>query len=63
MNLIVMSDYGMADVDELEPIFLDSHLDLDSIQYVIMSSGYATIIPYALDHNKVGKCSSLDKYI
>lgn len=53
MNLMVISDFGMSDDTLLEPIFIDDYLDLQHIQYVILSSGYAAIVPYALTHKAV----------
>lgn len=53
MNLMVMSDYGFTDTSYLQPVLLDQYLDMDIIQYVILSSGYAQIIPYALEQYKV----------
>ena len=53
MNLVVMSDYGASDARLLEPIFLDDYVDLDETQFIIMSAGYATIIPYALTQQKI----------
>ena len=53
MNVIVMSDYGFTDVDYLEPVLLDEYLEFELIQYVILSAGYAQIIPYALEQHKV----------
>ena len=50
---MVMSDYGMTSDDQLRPIYLDDYLDLYYIQYVIVGSGYATIIPYALEQQKI----------
>lgn len=50
---MVMSDYGMVADDQLKPIYLDDFLDLYYIQYVIVSSGYAQIIPYALEQQKI----------
>ena len=53
INFMVLSDYGMTADSDLTPIYLDEYLDLYYIQYVIVSSGYATIIPYALEQEKV----------
>ena len=39
MNVLVLSDYGMSDNSELKPVYLDDYLELDLIQYVILSSG------------------------
>ncbi len=50
MNLMVLSDYGMTADNELEPIFIDEYLNMTKIQYVILSSGYAAIVPYALTY-------------
>ena len=52
---MVLSDYGMTHSDDLVPIYLDEYLDLSYIQYVIVASGYATILPYALEQEKVTK--------
>lgn len=53
MNVIVMSDYGVTDTRGLQKVVLDECIDLDSVQYVIYSSGYASIVPFALQHEKV----------
>ncbi len=53
MNLMVISDYGLTDDKYLEDIPLDEYLDMDNLQYIILNSGYATLIPYALTHHKV----------
>jgi len=53
MNVIVMSDYGVTDTRGLQKVVLDHCIDLDSVQYVIYSSGYASIVPFALQHEKV----------
>ena len=50
---MVMSDYGMTSDIDLVPIYLDNYLDLSYIQYVIVGSGYAQIIPYALEQQKI----------
>ncbi len=51
--MMLISDYGMTDVQDLVPVFLDEFIDMDQLQYVILSSGYAALIPYALTHPKV----------
>jgi hypothetical protein len=48
-----MSDYGMSAASDLEPIVLDEYVDTSLVQFVIYNSGYASIIPYALEHRKV----------
>lgn len=61
MNLMVMSDYGFTDTSYLQPVLLDQYLDMDIIQYVILSSGYAQIIPYALEQYKIlHDCESIE---
>ncbi len=52
MNVLVVSDYGLTDTDHLTPLPLDKLLDMDQIQYIILSSGYASVIPYALTYQK-----------
>lgn len=58
MNLMVLSDYGQTSEENLDPIPLDEYLDMDQIQYVILSSGYAAITPYALTYQKVSQKDS-----
>ncbi len=53
MNVMVVSDYGLTDSEHLTPIPLDQLLDMDQIQYIILSSGYASVIPYALSYQKI----------
>ncbi len=43
MNVMVLSDYGMSKTEELKDIYLDEYLDMQRIQYVILSSGYAQV--------------------
>eukprot|EP00095_Tigriopus_kingsejongensis_P000745 maker-scaffold273_size229271-snap-gene-1.19 protein:Tk00745 transcript:maker-scaffold273_size229271-snap-gene-1.19-mRNA-1 annotation:"hypothetical protein DAPPUDRAFT_31637" len=61
MNLMVISDYGFTDITYLEPVLLDQYLDMDLIQFIILSSGYAQIIPYALEQYKIlHNCQSIE---
>jgi hypothetical protein len=53
MNLLVISDYGITDIRGLSEVVLDDCIDLNSVQYVIYSAGYASIVPFALQHEKV----------
>ena len=53
INLLVISDYGLSDTDELKDVNLEEYLDEDDYQYIIYTSGYATIIPYALKHDQI----------
>ena len=56
MNVLVISDYGITDITDLNEVVLDDCIDLNSVQYVIYSAGYASIVPFALQHEKVKKC-------
>lgn len=53
MNTMVLSDYGMTATEDLTEIELDEYIDLDLIQYVIVSAGYAIVVPYVLDHRHI----------
>jgi len=53
MNLLVISDYGITDIRGLSEVVLDDCIDLNSVQYVIYSAGYASIVPFALQHETV----------
>jgi len=53
INLLVISDYGLSDTDALKDLNLEDYLDEDDYQYIIYTSGYATIIPYALKHDQI----------
>uniref|UniRef100_A0A0K2UR48 glycerophosphocholine cholinephosphodiesterase n=1 Tax=Lepeophtheirus salmonis TaxID=72036 RepID=A0A0K2UR48_LEPSM len=48
MNMVVISDYGMTDIQGTETLYLDEIFDLNIVQFIIYSSGYATIAPYSL---------------
>ena len=61
INLLVISDYGLSGTDTLQDINIDEYLDEDDYQYVIYTSGYAKIIPYALKHDKIlMDCMAMD---
>ena len=53
MNVLVISDYGITDIRGLSQVILDDCIDLKWVQYVIYSSGYASVDPFALQHEKV----------
>jgi len=53
INLLVISDYGLSDTDALKDVNIEDYLDEDDYQYIIYTSGYATIIPYALKHDQI----------
>ena len=53
MNVLVISDYGVTDIRGLSQVILDDCIDLKWVQYVIYSSGYASVVPFALQHEKV----------
>ena len=53
MNTMVLSDYGMTATEDLTEIELDDYINLDLIQYVIVSAGYAIVVPYVLDHRHI----------
>lgn len=53
INLLVISDYGLSDSPVLKDVNIEEYLDEDDYQYLIYTSGYATIIPYALKHDQI----------
>ena len=53
MNVLVMSDYGISDTSTLKDVDLEDFLDEDDYQYVIYTTGYAKVTPYALMHSKI----------
>ena len=53
MNVLVLSDYGLTDTDETTEVVIEEYIDLDDAQYVIYSAGYVTIVPFALQHEKI----------
>ena len=57
MNVMVISDYGISDTSELYDIVLEDYIDMGQIQYIVYSSGYAAITPYALKHEDVSEKS------
>ena len=50
MNVLVLSDYGMTDLRETTDVYIEDYIEMDDVQYLIYSSGYATVVPYALLH-------------
>ena len=60
MNLMVVSDYGVADMSSREDVALEDYLDLDDVQHIVYSAGYVAITPYALRQPKVSSlCSNI----
>ena len=55
MNLMVISDYGVAEMDDKEDVLLEDYLDLDDVQHIVYTPGYVAITPFALRHDKVIK--------
>jgi len=53
MNVLVLSDYGMTDLAETTDVSIEDYINLADVQYLIYSSGYATIVPFALNHAKI----------
>lgn len=53
MNVLVLSDYGLTDTDETTEVVIEEYIDLDDAQYIIYSAGYVTIVPFALQHEKI----------
>jgi len=53
MNVLVLSDYGMTDTGDTTEVNIDDFIDMDDIQYLIYSSGYASILPYAIRHEQL----------
>lgn len=50
---MVISDYGLTDTDETEDIVMEDYIDMDDVQNIVYTSGYAAITPYALKHEAV----------
>jgi len=53
MNVLVLSDYGLTDTSATKDVNIDDYIDMEDIQYLIYSSGYVSIIPYALKHEEL----------
>lgn len=53
MNLLVLSDYGMTDIDDTQEIVLEDYINIDDVQYIFYASGYASIVPFALQHGDI----------
>jgi len=53
MNLMVISDYGVAEMDDKEDVLLEDYLDLDDVQHIVYTPGYVAITPFALRHDKI----------
>ena len=45
MNVLVLSDYGITDLDMTTDINISNYINMDDVQYLIYSSGYASIVP------------------
>ena len=50
---MVISDYGVAEMDDKEDVLLEDYLDLDDVQHIVYTPGYVAITPFALRHDKV----------
>jgi len=53
MNVLVLSDYGITDLDMTTDINISNYINMDDVQYLIYSSGYASIVPIALQHAEI----------
>jgi len=53
INLMVVSDYGVADMGVREDVVLEDYLDLEDVQHIVYTAGYVAITPYALRHDKI----------
>lgn len=53
INLLVLSDYGMTDTADTTQVVLEDYLNVDMVQYVVYSAGYASIVPFALRHEEI----------
>ena len=53
MNVLVLSDYGVSDTSMTTDVSIDEYIDLEDVQYIMYTSGYASIVPYALRHEKI----------
>lgn len=53
INLMVVSDYGVADMAVKEEIVLEDYLDLEDVQHIVYAAGYVAITPFALRHDKI----------
>ena len=53
MNVLVLSDYGLTDTSTTKDVNIDDYIDMEDVQYLIYSSGYVSIIPYALKHEEL----------
>ena len=43
----------MTDLAETTDVSIEDYINLADVQYLIYSSGYATIVPFALNHAKI----------
>ena len=53
MNVVVISDYGISDTSTLEDVNILDFIDEEDYQYIIYTSGYAKILPFALKHEEI----------
>eukprot|EP00096_Caligus_rogercresseyi_P000795 TRINITY_DN1131_c0_g1_i1.p1 TRINITY_DN1131_c0_g1~~TRINITY_DN1131_c0_g1_i1.p1 ORF type:complete len:552 (+),score=85.44 TRINITY_DN1131_c0_g1_i1:73-1728(+) len=53
MNMLVVSDHGATDIQTTETIYLDEVFDMELVQFIVHSSGYATMAPYSLKHSYI----------
>jgi len=67
VNVMVISDYGLSDMDSMEDVVMEDYLDLDDTQSIVYTAGYAAITPFALGHNKIlldaGSMPGIDAYL
>ena len=59
---MVISDYGVTEMDDKEDVLLEDYLDLDDVQHIVYTPGYVAITPFALKHDKVIKISTTFAY-
>ena len=53
MNLMVVSDYGVAEMSDKEDVLIEDYIDLEDVQHIVYAPGYLAITPFALRHDKV----------
>jgi len=53
MNLMVISDYGVAEMSDKEDVLIEDYIDLEDVQHIVYAPGYLAITPFALRHDKI----------
>merc|ERR1711978_628451 len=53
MNLMVVSDYGVAEMSDKEDVLIEDYIDLEDVQHIVYAPGYLAITPFALRHDKI----------